>query len=55
MTWDLYLIGYFFVGIVITALAAIGHKSRYATPMHWSMKVVGPVLWPFVLLFGGRK
>lgn len=55
MTWGLFLIGYFFVGSIFTMFAAIGHKSLYAVPMHWSMKMVGPVLWPFVLLFGGRK
>ena len=55
MMLELFLIGYFLVGVAITAIAAIGHKERFGYQLSWLMMIVGVPGWPLILCIGGRK
>ncbi len=55
MIWDVFLIGYFFMGAAISSCAKIGHRKRFGYKMHWLHWLVGVFIWPLILLIGGRK
>ncbi len=53
--WEVFLLGYFEAGMIITIIAALGHKERFGYPMQWWLKICGVLIWPCILLIGGKK
>ena len=55
MIWDLFIVAYLVIGVLITTCAKIGHRIRFGYKMHWLHWLVGVFIWPIILLVGGRK
>jgi hypothetical protein len=55
MIWDIFLMLYLLVGVIISTCAKIGHRVRFGYKMHWTNWMVGVITWPIILLIGGRK
>lgn len=46
MTWETVVVTYFFLGVITTWMADIGHRSKYGYPPTWHFWLAGIIAWP---------